>query len=55
VCFGCKVSAIGFDGGTRTRTVRDENGHDITEHRSGRTDVQINAKPIHVKPFSRTA
>ncbi|MGD2042042.1 MAG: hypothetical protein PVJ28_00210 [Acidimicrobiia bacterium] len=48
-CFGCKVQSIGFDGRHLTRTTRDEAGHDTTEHRSGRVDVNINAKAAKVR------
>jgi hypothetical protein len=44
-CFGCKVQSIGFDGKNLTRTLRDEAGNDTTEHRSGRVDVTIHARP----------
>lgn len=43
-CLGCKILGVGIDGKHLTRTTRDEAGNDTTEHRSGRVDVQINAR-----------
>ena len=52
-CFGCKVSGVGFDSGTRQRTTRDAAGNDVTEHRDGRQDVTIRAPRIGIDMRAR--
>jgi hypothetical protein len=48
-CFGCKVSSVGFDGGNTIRSTVDEHNAVITEHRSGRVDVNIRPKGMRMK------
>lgn len=48
-CFGCKVSTVGYDGKHKTRATVDENNAVITEHRSGRVDVNIRPRGIRMK------
>lgn len=47
-CFGCKVSAVGFDGGHSTRVTLDENLSETTEHRDGRQSVIVRPKSVRL-------
>lgn len=48
-CFGCKVSAVAYDGGHLTRSTMDENRATITEHRDGRQDVIVRPQGLVLK------
>ena len=52
-CFGCKVSAVRFDGGHRTRVTTDENRATTVEHRDGRQDVTVRPKRLAIRTTTR--
>lgn len=54
-CFGCKVASVGYDGRHYTRTTvtrTDVDTGKVTEHRSGRRDVQVHPRTLKIRTYA---